>query len=145
MTNDAPVPPSTATSIPPEALDAQTLGVSLTVRDLQTSLAWYRDVVGFTVHQEHHREGTLIAIALRAGAIRLLIGQDNGAKGVDRVKGEGFSLLLTTTQDIDALASRIKARGGTLDMEPTDMWGTRAFRLRDPDGFRFTISSPRQG
>jgi uncharacterized glyoxalase superfamily protein PhnB len=137
MTSDVPVPP--------EPLDAETLGVSLTVRDLQTSLVWYRDVVGFTVDQEHHREGTLIAIALRAGAIRLLIGQDNGAKGMERTKGEGFSLQLTTAQNIDALASRIKARGGTLDMEPTDMWGVRAFRLRDPDGFRFTISSPRAG
>ena len=126
-----------------EALDAQSLDVSLTVRDLSASLAWYRDAVGFAVDREHRRDGRLIAVSLRAGAVRLLLTQDDGAKGSDRAKGEGFSLQLTTAQSIDALAARIKARGGVLDLEPTDMWGTRAFRLRDPDGFRFTISAPR--
>ena len=37
------------------------------------------------------------------------------------------------------LAARIKTRGGALESEPADVWGVRrAFRLRDPDGFRFT-------
>jgi len=126
-----------------EALDAQSLDVSLTVRDLSASLAWYRDAVGFAVDREHRRDGRLIAVSLRAGAVRLLLTQDDGAKGSDRAKGEGFSLQLTTAQSIDALAARIKARGGVLDLEPTDMWGTRAFRLRDPDGFRFTFAAPR--
>jgi uncharacterized glyoxalase superfamily protein PhnB len=58
------------------------------------------------------------------------------------VKGEGFSLMITTDDDIDELAARIKAAGVTLDLEPADMpWGARVFRLHDPDGFRLTISS----
>jgi len=77
--------------------------------------------------------------------VQLLLGQDDGAKGLDRGKGEGFSLQLTTSQDIDAIAARIQARGGTLETPPFDAWGVRAFRIRDPDGFRFTISSPRHG
>jgi uncharacterized glyoxalase superfamily protein PhnB len=79
---------------------------------------------------------------LRAGEVRLLIGQDDGAKGLDRVKGEGFSLQLTTSADISELARGIQERGGVLESEPVDTpWGVRMFRLRDPDGFRFTISS----
>jgi Uncharacterized protein conserved in bacteria len=140
--NTAATPVASSTS---EPLVAQDLGASLTVRDLATSLAWYRDVFGFTVDREHRRDDKLIAISLSAGSVRILIGQDNGAKGLDRAKGEGFSLLLTTSQDIDVIANAIKARGGTLDMEPADIQGTRAFRLRDPDGFRFTISAPRAG
>jgi len=32
--------------------------------------------------------------------------------------------------------------GSTLDTEPTTMpWGVRILRVRDPDGFRLTISS----
>jgi uncharacterized glyoxalase superfamily protein PhnB len=58
------------------------------------------------------------------------------------VKGEGFSLQITTAQDIDALASNAKRAGATLDSEPADAWGARVFRLRDPDGFRLVISSP---
>lgn len=52
--------------------------------------------------------------------------------------------MITTTQDIDALAAAIRASGGVLEGDPvTTPWGQRMFRLRDPDGFRFTIASPR--
>ena len=128
----------------PGAFEARTLGASLTVKDLQASLAWYRDIVGFTVNQQHEREGVVRAVSFSAGAVQLLINQDDGAKGMDRVKGEGFSLMFTTSQDIDAIARGITERGGTLDSEPADMpWGARVFRLRDPDGFRLVITSER--
>ncbi len=118
------------------------LTASLTVNDLQKSLAFYRDVVGFAVDREHEREGKLMAVSLRAGDVRILITQDNGAQGLDRVKGAGFSLQILTDQNIDELASGIKERGGVLENDPVDMpWGPRMFRFRDPDGFRFTISS----
>jgi len=126
------------------SLEARALSASLTVADLQRSLAWYRDAVGFTVDQEYQREGRVSAVALRAGAVRILLNQDDGARGQDRVKGEGFSLMITTAQDVDEVARRIREQGGTLDSEPADMpWGVRAFRVRDPDGFRFAISSER--
>jgi uncharacterized glyoxalase superfamily protein PhnB len=132
---------TTDTLAPP--LVAQNLGASLTVADVRRSLAWYRDVLGFSLDREHERDGKLIAVSLRAGEVRILLTQENGAKGVDRVKGEGFSLQITTAQDIDALASNAKRAGATLDAEPADAWGVRAFRLRDPDGFRLVFSSPR--
>ncbi len=136
MSNDAP---ETRDS---EPFRGRILTASLTVKDLQKSLAWYRDVVGFAVDRNYEREGKLMAVALKAGDVRLLIGQDDGAKGWDRVKGEGFSLQIKTDQNIDQIAGRIKAHGGTLDMEPADMpWGERVFRMKDPDGFRLTISS----
>ncbi len=83
-----------------------------------------------------------MAVSLKAGDVRILLGRDDGAKGWDRAKGEGFSLQITTAQSLDELASRIKEHGGTLASEPADMpWGVRMFRVQDPDGFRFTISS----
>jgi catechol 2,3-dioxygenase-like lactoylglutathione lyase family enzyme len=126
-----------------EPFVATTLSASLTVGDLKTSLAWYRDVMGFTVAQEFARAGTLFAVSLRAGVVPVLLTQDDGAKGHNRAKGEGISLRLTTSQNIDVLADGIKARGGVLDSEPTDAFGARVFRLRDPDGFRLVISSER--
>jgi uncharacterized glyoxalase superfamily protein PhnB len=127
-----------------ESLRASALSVSLTVRDIQRSLAWYCDVVGFKVDRKVERDGKLRSVALTAGEARISINQDDGAKGWDRVKGEGFSLQMTTTQSIDAIAKGIKERGGTLDSEPADMpWGVRLFRMRDPDGYKFGISSPR--
>ena len=127
------------------SLQGRSLAASLTVRDLEKSLAWYRDVMGFSVDRKHEREGKLVAVSLKAGDVAILIAQDNGAKGWDRVKGEGFSLRITTDQDVDLMASRIKKSGVELATEPTDMpWGARVFRLRDPDGFMFAISSEPQ-
>ena len=126
-----------------ESFKALSLSASLTVKNIEQSLAWYREVLGFAVDRTYDREETLFAVSLQAGEVRILLTQDDGAKGLDRVKGEGFSLRLTTDQNIDELAARIKELGGVLELEPTDMhWGARIFRLRDPDGFRFTISSP---
>jgi lactoylglutathione lyase len=125
------------------ALEGTALSASLTVTDLQKSLGWYRDVVGFGVDREFEREGTLFAVSLKADSVRILLTQDNGAKGADRVKGEGFSLRITTGQSVDEIAAGIKARGGVLESEPFDAFGVRAFRLKDPDGFRLVISSER--
>jgi uncharacterized glyoxalase superfamily protein PhnB len=126
----------------PETFRARALAASLTVKDLRKSVAWYRDVVGFTVDREYEREGKLRAVSLKAGAVAIVLTQDDGGKGLDRVKGEGFSLQFTTTQNVDAMADRIKDSGGTLASEPVDMhWGARIFRLKDPDGFNLVIAS----
>jgi catechol 2,3-dioxygenase-like lactoylglutathione lyase family enzyme len=126
-----------------EPLNASLLSASLTVADLPASVAWYRDVLGFTVVRSFDRGGVLFAASLRAGTVPVLLTQDNGARGGDRVKGEGMSLQLTTAQDIDALAAGIRERGGVLESDPADVMGARAFRLRDLDGFKLVISSPR--
>jgi uncharacterized glyoxalase superfamily protein PhnB len=142
MSTDSSVPSGAERRARPESLRARSLWASLTVNDLRKSLAWYRDVVGFTVHQEYEAEGTLRAVALKAGDVRLLLGQDDGAKGWDRVKGQGMSLQIMTAQDVDGIAKRIVERGGTLESEPADMpWGARVFRVQDPDGFKLAISS----
>jgi len=128
----------------PESFRARALSMSLTVKDVRASVAWYRDTVGFTVDQEYERDGKLRGVAMKAGDIRFLLNQDDGAKGWDRTKGEGFSFQFITAQDIDAVAKRIKDHGGTLESDPADMpWGVRMFRVKDPDGYKFAISSPR--
>ena len=129
-----------------EPLTGRSLQASLTVKDLQKSVAWYTDVVGFTVDRRIERDGKLRSVAVSAGEVRILLNLDDGAKGWERVKGEGFSLNFNTAQDVDQVARRITERGGTLETEPKDMpWGARIFRLRDPDGFRWTISAPLSG
>ena len=139
MANDS----ESGVSRPP--LRAESVAASLTVDDLPRSVAWYREVLGFAVDREHAREGRLIAVSLSAGTVQLLLTQDNGAQGSDRVKGAGFSLQFTTNQDVDALAEAARNAGATFDTEPTDQFGARVFRLRDPDGFRLVVSSVRKG
>ena len=126
----------------PESLRGRSISVGLTVADLQASLAWYRDVVGFTVQESWESHDEVVGVEMVAGSVRIVLNQDDWAKGRDRVKGQGIGLYLSTVQDVDEIAARIKGRGGTLASEPTDMpWGARSFSIVDPDGFRWTVSS----
>lgn len=144
MSTNSKASAGTAASAQRGGLTGRSLMASLTVNDLPKSLAWYRDVVGFEIKERHEREGVLRAVALKAGNVELLIAQDDGAKGLNRAKGQGFSLHITTAENVDEIATRIKQRGGTLASEPADMpWGARLFRLQDPDGFKIAISSER--
>jgi uncharacterized glyoxalase superfamily protein PhnB len=127
---------------PGASLTASALWASLTVKDVPASVTWCRDLLGFTSEQRYEREGKLVAVRMRAGNVCILLNQDNGAHGLDRTKGEGFSMQIMTSDNIDAIADRIKSFGAVLDLEPTDMpWGPRVFRVTDPDGFKFAISS----
>jgi len=126
----------------PETLRLRAVMPAITASDLQASLAWYRDVLGFTVAEEYRREDRVMAVRLKAGIAELLLGQDDFAKGRDRQKGVGLRLYCTTAQDVDYLAAAIQERGGQLAQEPTDQpWGTRDFAVVDPDGFNISITT----
>lgn len=125
------------------SLRAQPLSISLTVKDLVKSHAWYTEVLGFTVERTYEREGKVRGYALRAGDARIGIGQDDGAKGWDRIKGLGCSLQITTDQPVDDIAARVTAKGGSLVSAPADRpWGVRMFEVLDPDGFKLGVSRP---
>jgi catechol 2,3-dioxygenase-like lactoylglutathione lyase family enzyme len=140
MSTRTMIPNGLAQRAEPETFRARSISASLAVKDLQKSLAWYRDKIGFFVGEKFEHKGKLNAVTLKAGDICILLSQDEGGTGWDRVKGAGFTLQLTTAQDIDGLAEAIRLRGGTLETEAGQKAGTRVLRLRDPDGFRIVIS-----
>lgn len=124
----------------PETFRARAITASLAVKDLEKSLTWYRDKIGFYVEEKIQRAGKLAAVALKAGDVRILISQDDGGTGWDRVKGAGFTLHFTTAQDVGGLAEAIQQRGGFFELEGSASGG-RVLRLRDPDGFKLVITS----
>jgi catechol 2,3-dioxygenase-like lactoylglutathione lyase family enzyme len=118
---------------------------SFTVNDLEKSLAWYRDVLGFAVEETWKDAGKVVGVSLLAGDVSFMIGQDDWKKGSDRKKGEGFRIFCTTKRSVDDLAKRIEAKGGRLDHGPTDEpWGVRDISLTDPDGFKITIAAEKR-
>src|SRR6185369_9432400 len=128
-----------------ETLKMSEVSPAFTVNDLNRSLAWYRDVLGFKTDERWEQDGKLMGVSLKAGGVTLMIAQDDWKKGRDRKKGEGFRLYCATKQNVDALAKKIESRGGKLDSPPTDQpWGTRDFGLTDPDGFKITIGADKK-
>lgn len=128
----------------PETLRLRKIAPSFTATDLQRSIAFYRDVLGFVIGEEWRQDGALAGCEIHAGSVTFMLGQDDFAKGRDRQKGLGTRVWCHTAQDLDRLATEITARGGILDQEPQDMpWGDRVFMITDPDGFHLTFVQER--
>jgi uncharacterized glyoxalase superfamily protein PhnB len=128
---------TTATS----SLQATSLVPSLTVDDLQQSITFY-EKLGFIVEERWEDEGVLRGVMLQAGEFRIGLSQDDWKKGRDRRKGVGMRIFIGTRQDVEDLAARAKGSGLTLETDVHDTpWGSRAFELTDPSGFKLTLSS----
>jgi uncharacterized glyoxalase superfamily protein PhnB len=122
-------------------LQAKTVSPSLTVNDLQRSVAFFEGL-GFGIEERWEEKGVLLGVMMRAGEARINLAQDDWKKGRDRQKGVGLRIFIETAQDIDQLAAAAKTAGVTLDAEPRDMpWGGRAFEVTEPSGFKVTIGS----
>ena len=123
------------------SLEGRSVMPSLTVNNLQQSLDFFSGL-GFEVEDRWEVDGKLMGAMLKAGDARLGLSQDDGKKGLNRVKGVGVRLYIEAAGDIDQVAAGAKASGITLTKEPHDTeWGSRAFEVTEPSGFLLTIAS----
>jgi catechol 2,3-dioxygenase-like lactoylglutathione lyase family enzyme len=129
----------------PESLRLRSIMPSYTVNDIQKSVAWYQDGLGFYVAERWEDGGELKGVMLKAGSCQLGLAQDDFKKGRDRKKGEGFRVWCDTGQNVDALAARLRAFGGTIVEGPGKHWDAYGFTAQDPDGFKITISQATEG
>ena len=129
-------------------IDVTAMGCSITCLDLDASIRFYRDAVGFGVAQSYENEGKVVAAVMTSGNCSIVLNQDNGKLGWNRIKGQGCYLQLNVAAaaDVDATAARIKAAGFPLLDEPSDRpWGARMFHFNDLDGFKLGVSTPLGG
>jgi len=125
------------------ALQIRSLVPTLTVNDLNRSLKFYRDGLGFAVGDEYKDGDEVKGVMIQAGNATLGLSQDDFAKGRGRIKGIGMRLYIETDQDIEKLAGQAKATGIILNEDPAPLpWGPVGFTVTDPDGFKLTISKP---
>ena len=95
----------------PESLRLRSVTPTYTVNDIEKSVAWYRDGLGFFVAERWEEGGKLQGVMLKAGGCEFGLSQDDFTKGRNREKGVGFRLWCNTTQDVDAIAGRLRAFG----------------------------------
>jgi len=123
-----------------ETLRLRSFEPSFTVNDIQRSVQFYTNVLGFIVIEEMTDGALLQGVVVKAGVCTIGLSQDDWAKGRDRKKGVGVRIWCKTAQDIDAMAKRITAAGGRLADKPENQpWGVRSLSVKDPDGFLLTI------
>jgi ABC-type nitrate/sulfonate/bicarbonate transport system substrate-binding protein/predicted enzyme related to lactoylglutathione lyase len=120
----------------------------LSVVDLETSLAFYVQVLSFTV--EYARPENRFAFLSLQGA-QLMLEEDNGnwvTSPPEHPRGRGINFQIAVT-DIRPLLERISAAGFPLFRDPAEHWyragdveyGEREFLIQDPDGYLLRFSS----
>jgi catechol 2,3-dioxygenase-like lactoylglutathione lyase family enzyme len=127
--------------------DATDLTRLLVVRDLATSLAWYRDVLGAELVGEY---GGTSAVFRFVGCWLLLVtggGPTADKPGITMAPPDDPSLasaeLIIAVPDCRAAHAELAARGARFLADPVEYpWEIRAF-FHDPDGHLFEISQRR--
>jgi catechol 2,3-dioxygenase-like lactoylglutathione lyase family enzyme len=123
----------------PQSLRLRSITPTYTVNDIERSVAWYRDGLGFFVGERWEEAGRLQGATLKAGTCEFGLSQDDFSKGRDRMKGIGFRIWCFTSQDVDGIAARLRAFGGKIVEEPGKRMDSYSFTAEDPDGFKISI------
>jgi len=128
--------------------------ITLGVRDLERSLAFYRalglespGVIGTEFVADDTTPGGAAAMfELEGGVILSLYGRDDLAKDANAsfdAPGRGeFSIghLVGSKEEVDALLAAAQAAGATLTDEPHERpWGIYSGYFRDPDGHLWEV------
>lgn len=102
----------------------------LPVTNLDRSIAYYRDVLGFEIREE---AGGIEAVL---GPARIRLEQDrHPAADVGASKATGSTILFLQSEDVEALHAAVRARGGKPSgVEKVNWIKMRMFETRDPDG-----------
>ena len=127
----------------------------VTVRDMDTSLRFYRDGLGLEttgvvatefVDEETNASGAIVIFRLKGGLVLALYPRSELAKDADIPVGPPktgeFSIgqLVESSAEVDALLAQAERAGATLTGRPRDRpWGIYSGYFRDPDGHLWEI------
>ena len=120
-------------------------GFSLPVSDVDRSVAFYRDLLGVQVEQQHGHTFALLRIG--EGTIGLLRAEVSTAKTMANLSLEARAAIHVelTTDDLDALYETLVARGIVFDEPPHDEPWERSMSTHDPDGYTIEFAQGRRG
>jgi predicted enzyme related to lactoylglutathione lyase len=103
----------------------------LGAKDLDRTIAFWRDVLGFEV-SERDRDG---GIEVTSGPARIHFGKLDAAPDFSKETSPGSAIVFFDTDDIAAMHAAISRRGGQpSELEKVNWIKRSVFEVRDPDG-----------
>jgi glyoxylase I family protein len=118
-------------------------GVRYIVRDIDRSIAFYTEHLGFTLEQ---RQGAAFAKVSKDGTSLLLSGPgSSGARALPdgrQAEPGGWNRLVLKVDDLPSVVSTMKTAGLRLRSEIVSGPGGRQVQLEDPDGNPIELFEP---
>jgi catechol 2,3-dioxygenase-like lactoylglutathione lyase family enzyme len=118
-------------------------GLTLAVKSVRRSMKFYSELLGFKIIVDTSPDFALVRVGGRqGGTIGLLALKHAVSRGAQRVTSAmtaGFHLELSTN-DLDTLYEKLKARGVPFHSPPHDEPWERVACARDPDGYEIEFS-----
>lgn len=106
----------------------------LVVKDLETSLAFYRDRLGFSLQRGAEADGRLFWCRISRGGASLMLQAWHQEDGPVEGRGRGVTLYFLC-DDADALYAEFVSRGVALEPPTTAYYGMRQLFVPEPDGY----------
>lgn len=120
----------------------------LQVFDMPRSLAFYRDVLGFTVAARSEPGDNLDWVLLRRDGIELMLNtmyerdRRPAAPPPDRTAAHRDTGLYFGCRDLEAACAHLRACGVDATSPATAPYGMRQVWARDPDGYQICLQWP---
>jgi uncharacterized glyoxalase superfamily protein PhnB len=126
----------------------QSLTPNLVVRDVQASVAFYRDVLGFTLAMSVPDQPPYVFAGVQHGPVQIFFNDSAAAAEelpdlLNRPIGGTLTLYILVS-GIDDLFARVSPRARLVMPMKTQFYGMREFAIADPDGWVITFAE-RQG
>ena len=122
---------------------------TLIVSDIERSLEFYRETLGFKhIFTMPGPDGKPALVHLRwLQYADLLLALPRNGKEIPEQRGAGvllnFQMLERFNGSVDALAKQARARGANIMSGPLDQpWNVREMTILDPDGYRLVFTAP---
>lgn len=110
----------------------------LVVSDIERSMRFYRDGVGFSVERHWAPDGHVAWCWLSLGGASIMLQQ---AEPGDRPGAGGITLYLLCA-DADEVHAELVRRGTEAAAPEVAFYGMKQVHLRDPDGYALCFESP---
>jgi uncharacterized glyoxalase superfamily protein PhnB len=108
---------------------------------MAASVAFYRDVLGFTLKDSVPGEPPFVFAWLERGGVQLFL---NDAKPVveefTTLRAGNTSTLFIVVNDVDALHAEVSGRARVVMGLKDQFYGMREFAILDPDGYLVTFA-----
>jgi catechol 2,3-dioxygenase-like lactoylglutathione lyase family enzyme len=121
-------------------------GLTLAVKDVKRSLKFYSKTLGLKVEIDSAPDFAMVRVA-GGGTIGLLAARHANLKGVKSASKAQHAAIHVelSTDDLDGVYKRLKARGLRFTEPPHDEAWERAAQARDPDGYTIEFAQGRRG